>query len=64
MKYLYDTGINDADVVLFHGVFENDIEIVKKALDDGADTKCIDKMIIKRYEKEYEKYLSLKNTTR
>ena len=59
--YLIENGITDPDVLLFYGVFENNVDIVKKALDDGADTKCTDKMILSRYEKEYKEFLMTNN---
>ena len=61
VKHLYDSGIKDADVALFHGVFENNVNIVKNALNDGANRSCTDKMIIERYENEYKEFIKSKN---
>ena len=62
-KFVYDLiekGITDPDVQLFHGVFENNSDIVQKALDNGADVKCTDKMIIERYRNEYDSFINKK----
>lgn len=56
--YIVGKKITDPDVLLYCGVFENDADIVKKALDDGADKKCTEKMIIERYENEYKEFLN------
>ena len=61
VKYLIKKGVTNPDVRLFHGVFENNVDIVKKALDDGADAKCTDKMIVERYENEYKEFLKSNN---
>lgn len=59
--YLIEKGITDPDVRLFHGVFENDVNIVSKALNDGADRRCTDRMIIERYRNDYNEFLKSNN---
>lgn len=57
VHYLIEKGVTDPNVRLFQGVFENNTEIVQKALDDGADTRCTDLMIIDRYKSDYDDFL-------
>lgn len=54
-----EQSCEDPDVLLFYSVFKNDSEVTKKALDNGANTRCTDKMIIEKYSKEYELYKKL-----
>ena len=41
--------------MLWQGVLTNDVDIVKKAIDKGADPNITDKEMIKRYQSEYDK---------
>lgn len=61
IHYLIGKGVTDPDVRLFHGVFKNDVDIVSKALDDGADTKCTDLMIVERYRNDYDEFIKSNN---
>ena len=61
VHYLIEKGVTDPNVRLFQGVFENNTEIVQKALDNGADTKCTDLMIIDRYRSDYDEFLKSNN---
>lgn len=54
--YLIEKGVTDPDVSLFHGVFKNDVNIVSKALDEGADRKCTDKALQERYSSQYDDF--------
>lgn len=54
--YLIEKDITDPDVSLFHGVFKNDVGIVSKALDEGADRKCTDKALQERYSSQYDDF--------
>lgn len=56
VHFLIGKGITDPDVWLFHGIFEDNVNIVKKALDDGANTKCTDIVIKERYGELYEEF--------
>lgn len=41
--------VTDPDVLLFYAIAKDDLEIAKKALQDGANPNVTDKQIIKRY---------------
>nr|VFJ55827.1 MAG: hypothetical protein BECKFW1821B_GA0114236_102420 [Candidatus Kentron sp. FW]VFJ58629.1 MAG: hypothetical protein BECKFW1821A_GA0114235_108410 [Candidatus Kentron sp. FW]VFJ76089.1 MAG: hypothetical protein BECKFW1821C_GA0114237_10983 [Candidatus Kentron sp. FW] len=49
IKALFDSGEKDPNVRLFWGVLSDDVEMVKKALDEGADVNGTDKALIKRH---------------
>ena len=54
--YLIENGITDPDVRLFQGVFKNDVNIIQKALDEGADRKCTDKALKEKYRIQYASF--------
>lgn len=54
--YLIEKGVTDPDVRLFLGVFKNDVNIISKALDEGADRKCTDKALQERYSSQYDDF--------
>lgn len=56
--HLVEGGNTDPDLLLWQGVLTNDVNIVKKAIDAGANPNVTDIEIIKRYQAEYE---ALKN---
>lgn len=53
--------IVDPDVELFYAVFKDDVELVKKALAKGADKTVTDRMLIRKYQTEYNEFISLLN---
>lgn len=57
-----EQSCEDPDVLLFYSVFQNNLKKTKKALDDGANTRCTDKMIVEKYRKEYVAFVSCIDT--
>ncbi len=56
--WLYEEKhIKDPDVALFYAVFKNDVDLVRKALADGADRTVTDKMLIKKYQTEWDEFV-------
>lgn len=53
-----EKSCEDPDVMLFYSVFKNDPEITKNALDNGANTRCTDKMIVEKYNQEHKAFVS------
>ena len=53
--------IKDPDVALFYAVFKNDEDLVRKALADGADKTVTDKMLIERYQTEWDEFIRINN---
>ncbi len=54
INILFNKGTNDLDVILFYGVLNNDVEIIKYANDNGANLKVSRSDIINKYKIEYE----------
>ena len=54
-------NVKDPDVELFYAVFKDDVELVKKALAKGADKTVTDMMLIRKYQTEYNEFISLLN---
>ena len=46
LNAIRDEGIDNPNVELFIGVLENDVDKVKKALDDGANANITDSAVI------------------
>lgn len=49
--------VKDPDVLLFFGVLKDDVVIVQKAIDEGANVNVTDQQIIERYQKEYDTFI-------
>lgn len=58
-----DKHIQDPDVFLFKGVFDNDREVVKRAIKNGANVNVTDTQIINRYSYLQDEYAENRNKT-
>lgn len=54
--FLKQNGIQDPDLDLFIGVFNNNENEVKEALDKGANVATTDLALIEKYKKQLENY--------
>jgi hypothetical protein len=55
LKCLRENGVKDPDVDVFYGVFMNDLDIVKKAMDMGANPVVTQGEIIKKHKTNIDK---------
>ena len=57
-EYLIMSGCQDPDVELFYGTISNSVDVVKKAIKNGANVQITFGELVKRYNKEYQAFES------
>ena len=58
IEYLIMSGCQDPDVELFYGTISNSVDVVKKAIKNGANVQITFGELVKRYNKEYQAFES------
>ena len=58
-----DKHVQDPDVLLFKGVFDNDREVVSRAIKNGANVNVTDTQIINRYSHLQDEHAESKKKT-
>lgn len=58
IDFLLGKGITDPDVKMFSALTRG-VDVLEEAFREGANRKCTDKMIIDRYQKEYEEFIKM-----
>lgn len=54
---IVEKRVNDPDVLFLNGAYNNDAEIMQKALDAGANLRVTDEVLIEKYNTEYNEFL-------
>lgn len=54
---IVEKRVNDPDVLLLNGAYNNDAEVMKKALDAGANRNVTSEMLIEKYSVEYDEFI-------